>query len=439
MPETDQNIEIRNAPIQDIIGRSPGWITTWGTTIVFSFIFLIILFSFVFKFPDTVKSEIVLTTENSPATLIARSAGKIQRLFVTDNKLVKPGEILAIIENPADYRDVMVIKRWTDSMHADTADQNFPALQAFDNTSFQLGEIQPLLSDYLNRNSDYHCYGIDNPVKQRMAALKQELERYSDLNRELAKQSSILKKEFEIMQKQHDRNKTLHAAGSISDVDLEESESLLLSKDYEFGQTKVALSNNRLQETRVNQEIITLESEFNETLGEKERKLQESLLNLRAAIATWENRYVLITSVPGKVSFSSVWNENQSVTSGELVMTVVPLVPGRIIGKVKLSMEGAGKVKEGQQVIIKLAHYPYLEFGMLQGKIESIAAAPDESIYMVQVSLPDSLITTYGKTIIFRQEMQGKAEIITEELTLMTRILNPIRHIIRRHKAIGRL
>jgi hypothetical protein len=75
---------------------------------------------------------------------------------------------------------------------------------------------------------------------------------------------------------------------------------------------------------------------------------------------------------------------------------------------------------------------------MLQGKIESIASAPDESVYMVQVSLPDSLVTTYGKPVIFRQEMQGKAEIITEELTLLTRILNPMRHIIRRHKAIGK-
>jgi hypothetical protein len=57
-------------------------------------------------------------------------------------------------------------------------------------------------------------------------------------------------------------------------------------------------------------------------------------------------------------------------------------------------------------------------------------------MYRVQVSLQDSLRTSYGKTIDFRQEMQGQAEIITENMTLLTRLLNPIRHILKRQEAI---
>lgn len=425
--------------MQEIIGKSPGWIISWGTMLILFFIFLLLLFSMIFKFPDTIKSDIVLTTENPPANLIARSPGKIHRLSVADNQHVKAGEILAIIENPADYNDVMIIKKWTDSLiQTDTALLNFPSRRVFKSTSIQLGEIQPLFSDCLNRISDYSYYQLNNPEKQKITALKQELERYADLNRELAKQSSIIKREMEIMQKQNNRDKALHSSGSISDAELEKSESSLLSKEYAFGLAKVELSNNRLEETRVNQGIITLQSQINEKLDEKERKVRESVSNLRSGIATWEDRFVLITPVTGMVSFSRIWNENQTVATGELVMTVIPVNQGKVIGKVRLPMEGAGKVKEGQQVIIKLAHYPYMEYGMLQGKIETIAEAPDESVYMMQVYLPDTLITTYGKAIVFRQEMQGKAEIITEELTLMTRILNPMRHIIRRHKAIGR-
>jgi HlyD family secretion protein len=99
-------------------------------------------------------------------------------------------------------------------------------------------------------------------------------------------------------------------------------------------------------------------------------------------------------------------------------------------------MGGAGKVKEGQQVVIKLDTYPYLEFGLLRGNVRTIASAPDESMYMVQVTLQDSLRTSYGRTIDFHQEMQGQAEIITENMTLMNRILNPLRHIMRRQKMI---
>jgi hypothetical protein len=57
-------------------------------------------------------------------------------------------------------------------------------------------------------------------------------------------------------------------------------------------------------------------------------------------------------------------------------------------------------------------------------------------MYMVQVNLQDSLLTSYGKTIDFHREMQGQAEIITEQMTLMTRLLNPIRHILRRQRTI---
>ena len=185
------------------------------------------------------------------------------------------------------------------------------------------------------------------------------------------------------------------------------------------------------------QEIVTLEAEVREKQFEKERTIRESLSNLSAAIATWENRYVFTAPVAGKVSFSKVWNENQPVTEGDLVMTVIPAEQGKIIGKIRLPMEGAGKVMEGQRVVIKLDHYPYLEFGMLSGYVKSIAAAPNESAYMVQVNLQDSLLTTYGKTITFRQEMQGDAEIITGDMTLMTRIVNPIRHVLRRQRTMG--
>ncbi|MBN2275396.1 MAG: HlyD family efflux transporter periplasmic adaptor subunit [Bacteroidales bacterium] len=434
MQETDQYIEIRNAPMQEIIGRAPGWMTTWGTTVVFLFLLILILFASVFKFPDAVKSVIVITTENPPANLMARASGNMQKLFVEDNQLVNPGDLLAIINNPANYNDVMLVRRLTDSLLSDTTALGLQGGHALFKGSFQVGEIQPNLSAYLNHSADYVYYLQDNPEKQRITAFKQELERYIELSRELAKQCNILKKELDLARKQHERDIALHASGTISDADLEKSESLLLTKNFSYGESKVTLANNRLQEAQVRQEIITLESEVREKQFEKERFIRESLLNLSAAIATWEGHYVLKAPLSGRVSFSKVWNENQPVSEGDLVMTVIPLEQGNVIGKMNLSMEGAGKVREGQRVVIKLDHYPYLEFGMLNGYVKSIAAAPNESAYMVQVNLKDSLLTTYGKTIDFRQEMQGDAEIITDEMTLMTRIMNPIRHIIRRHR-----
>lgn len=110
-------------------------------------------------------------------------------------------------------------------------------------------------------------------------------------------------------------------------------------------------------------------------------------------------------------------------------MTIIPKNQGKMIGKLTLSFKGAGKVKKGQQVNIKFSNYPYLEYGMVRGVVESISLVPEDQNYIVEVSLPDSLTTFYGKTLSFTQEMQGSAEIITEDKRLLEQILRPIKYV----------
>ena len=73
---------------------------------------------------------------------------------------------------------------------------------------------------------------------------------------------------------------------------------------------------------------------------------------------------------------------------------------------------------------------PSTEFGTLKGQIESIALLPDEDgFYLVTVSLPSSLITSYKKEITFRHEMRGSAEIITEDLRLIERFFYQLKNV----------
>jgi len=49
----------------------------------------------------------------------------------------------------------------------------------------------------------------------------------------------------------------------------------------------------------------------------------------------------------------------------------------------------------------------------------------NQKSYILEVVFPDSLVTNYGKTLEFSQEMTGSAEIITEDLRLLDKFLNP--------------
>jgi len=132
-----------------------------------------------------------------------------------------------------------------------------------------------------------------------------------------------------------------------------------------------------------------------------------------------------VAPIAGKVSFHDYWSEQQFVTANTEVMTIVPET-SNIMGKLFLSIQGSGKVEMGQAVNIKLASFPFREYGMVKGVVKKIALAPHEGSYAVEVELPDGLNTTYKKELLFRQQMQGTAEIITKERRLLERLLESL-------------
>ena len=102
-----------------------------------------------------------------------------------------------------------------------------------------------------------------------------------------------------------------------------------------------------------------------------------------------------------------------------------------IKGRMKVTSIGFGKIKVGQTVNIKLSGFPYLEFGILRGKVETISSVPEMSqeglFYTIDVTLPEGLESTYHKQFPFVQNMDGVAEIITEDMRLIEQFIRPIK------------
>jgi HlyD family secretion protein len=97
-------------------------------------------------------------------------------------------------------------------------------------------------------------------------------------------------------------------------------------------------------------------------------------------------------------------------------------------------MNRSGKVKTGQTVNIKFSSYPFLEYGMVKGIVKSKSLVPSGVFYVLEIDLPDGLTTLYGKNLEFTQNMQGTAEIITDDLRLLQKIINPFRYLISRNR-----
>lgn len=118
---------------------------------------------------------------------------------------------------------------------------------------------------------------------------------------------------------------------------------------------------------------------------------------------------------------------------GEHYLTVVPEGIQSVLGIVKVPQFSFGKVSTGQKVNVKLDGYPYMEYGMLVGTIGYLSSVPDEQAdtqnapqYTAEILFENGMKTTYGKELDMIQKMDGTAEIITEERSLIMRFLDPL-------------
>ncbi|MDW3191585.1 MAG: hypothetical protein R8G66_04450 [Cytophagales bacterium] len=72
-----------------------------------------------------------------------------------------------------------------------------------------------------------------------------------------------------------------------------------------------------------------------------------------------------------------------------------------------------------------LSSYPKAEYGVLSGKVTAPPTiSGDQQAYLLDVSLPNKLVTSHNEPIEFRHEITGAAKVITHDLRLLERFFN---------------
>jgi multidrug resistance efflux pump len=420
-----RKVELHRKELEDMLGRVPGWITRNGM-ILFVFLFALLLYgSWLFKYPDKRKARIVVTSVNPPAELRARTSGKITGLFVEDNEQVSAGEVLAMIENPATYEDVVKLKKslaFLDSIPLDEASEELTEL-----SNVNLGTIQVNYSLFLKAYRDFMEFRRISYHQRKIATLRNELEQQRAYTRSLSERSIIQEEAYGVVSRQYNRDASLYEEDVISEADLEESRKSMLVERDKYQEIISQMAENNISMAQTQNQIVDLELKQQEEESGMINILQESYNNLKASITSWEQTYLLMAPVNGSVTFTRFWSENQNVQLGEKVLTVIPAESGSVIGKISLPLAGAGKVDVGDQVNIQFDNYPYLDYGMVKGYVSNISEVSDDDFYTVEVELPDGLTSFYNYPIPFSQNMQGNAEILTDKKRLLIRVLNPIR------------
>jgi len=436
MKTNDPNIELRQEEIQEILGIIPPWVIRWGSlTLALVFIGLI-MGTIWFKYPDRIASQLVLTSSNPPVVMNARQNGRIELLKIKDSSSVHKGQLLAVLESSARIADILEVDSMMVHFRDRLANPDSIGSLVFPPREYQLGEWQGSLAAFIKARKDISDFKMQGSNEARIRSLKKQKQDYTLLYDRQYRQRLIKAEEMEIQEKQYQRLVALRDSNAISNKEFETGASVYLAAKYGLESARSTLSQTQIQIDQLEHEIISIEKDYLEVRDQKTNLLTQAFDQLAGTVSNWKLNYAFISPIEGTVTFTRIWSQNQYVKQGDLVLTIISGETGPVLGKVLLPLRGAGKVKEGQKVIVRIDKYPYMEYGSLQGRVESISMVSDQDFYSVEVSFPEGLKTTYERELVFNQGMTGQAEIITEQLSLLVRIVNPLKSILKRNSAL---
>ncbi len=430
MPNNSQQLPIRSEEVQEILTAIPNWMIRWGNTLVFLLILLILAITWFIKYPDVIYAEAVVTTPQPPQKEYAKISGKIDTFLVHDNQVVHANKALAIIENTANFEDVLLLQSVVDNTKWSKDHFTFPSETL---PLLFLGEIETDFALFENNYDQYLLNKKWQPFSHEAIAHRASL---AELKKRLSNQEAqqvISATELTYKERELARQKELFEEGLIAAQTYENKQLQKLQAERSYKERSLSIS--QIKESISNTQASSKRTEIDQTKEERVlfRNVIQSFNQLKKSIKDWEMKYVLKSSIAGKISFLDFWTAKQTVKAGDLVFTILPTQPTEYIAKLKTPSLNSGKIKIGQQVNLKLENYPDAEFGVLNGTIGNISLLTDqEGFYLVDVALSNNLITSYQKEIEFRQEMRGNAEIITEDLRLMERFFYQLTQVLKR-------
>lgn len=414
--EEHEQIQLRSDEVEDILGRPPSWIVRWGITFIFLTLVSLGVISWIVEYSDVIEATIVVTTPSPPMNIVSETSGRLLQLNAENEQQVKKDDLIAVIESSADFDDMM----WLDRKIKHYERKKIPFSSS---RSLELGDVQFAYSNYLRDYQDYNFKVKGSFAKQQVEQIFQMIKTAGKKVRIAEDKERNLRRDINLARIKVNRYRQLKNTGAASEQQLDD-----VIAQYNRLESKIEDIRSEVvsYETEIERlEAQKLEIQRGKVEGGEERliKVMDSMSKLAGEITAWKKKYMITAPVDGKVTLFDIRTEQQYINAGQEIMMIVP-EQGEVMGRVELPIAGAGKVEKGDVVNILLHEYPSKEFGVVKGQVRQISLLPKNNAYLLEVGLPNGLITTYKEELVFKQEMSGIAEIITDKRRFILRIFD---------------
>jgi multidrug resistance efflux pump len=424
MEEYDK-IELRHEDVQEILGTPPSWIVRWGITVILLGVGVLFWVGWVVKYPDIIRAQVQVTTETPPVPVVARTTGYLSKLAVKDGDFVSKDTILVILQSTANYIDVLELDERLhilDSLTPAVIDRFQPSV------GLNLGDIQPSYSAFVQTLKEFQFKKEANFSAKTVNQLDAQIR---NLERQIQGEKDkyvVAETNLRAVKQRFTEKQKLYMQSVISRNELEDASKDILKVNVDIANIKSEIDRLNGSILQIKRGILDVQQTTQASSATNYASLIEAVYQVKTSINRWKQSYLLTAPMSGKVSFfNEYWAQNQNIKEGDNVMAIVPTDGKGIVGLVSIPLSISGKVLENQRVVMKFDSYNYQDWGVVSGVVGSKALVPNaQKMLSVRVNLTNGLVTSYGRTLTFDQQMLGSAEIISEDKRFVERVFNKL-------------
>ena len=353
--------------------------------------------------------------------------GIVKDILVEDGSDVQKGDILLRLESATALSDLeqmrvkeMGLRIKAERLRAFGMEEK-PNFTAFENTLPNLVKDQQSIYDMQDKNRNDQREVLKKQIDQRKATLAVQEGRVHDLEHQAG-----------VLEKQRDVIKGLYQKRLKTGTEYRSTEDRLAEILVELNQARnsvlESLQGIRELESRVLELTTRLRNEALMEMGNVTAEIaqvEEAKTNLHDRV----KRLDVIAPSSGIVKGLKHTTLHGIIQPGGEILQVVPKENMEVEAKVQ--PKDVGKLRPGQNVLVKVTAFDYARYGGIKGKVKSVSATTftDEKnnpFYRVFISLQKQYVGGTAKKQMITPGMMVQADIETDEKTLLQYLIKPI-------------
>jgi HlyD family secretion protein len=399
---------------------------------------LLLLWSLIGKLDIVATAQGKLVPQTYVKIVQPADAGIVKEILVKDGDRVHAGQVLLRLDTTVSEADTAIVAQEVElrslqlrRIEAEMSDTNMTRQPQDSASLFRQVEAQ----------ASARRRAYQDMLRMEEAALEQAKEDLEGAQAQLVKLDKLLP----IFREESDSLARLAEQGLVPKFQSAEKERQRIDTEQNLLSQRRTVASLQSRIAESHGRIARVTSDYRQQLLTERVETQATLQKALQELSKQQHRgrlSELRAPQDGIIKDVATYTVGAVVGSGTVLMSLVP-VDEELVAEVMIKNEDVGFVREGQRVKVKLAAYPFQDYGMIDGTVKKISADASEptrqgqqddsedsdipvSPYKALVHLQEQKLGNRGIDLALAPGMQVIAEIRKGERTVMQYLLSPV-------------